>query len=245
MLISIMLTSLGYVYVYRILGSSLKKIGLFNYHAHIFLSFVVLMLISFIFLGPHPIWLWLSFGTIFLFIKSSPQIFFRYMETLIQRHTLRILDHMVLGVQSGHSLRVSLAALAAQESSLLRVSLHNLFHAIEYDSAPADLGTATLARLFEELMRIEKSQSKCADQLRALRKRVKTIEDFRRRSGQVTMQIRMQAAISALLYLGLLAFMISQFGFFAYRGLILLSGSLFLSGLVTVFVIGRRVRWNT
>lgn len=245
MLISIMLTSLGYVYINRILGSSLKKIGFFNYQKHIFLSLVVVMLIFFMFLSPHPIWLWFSIGIIFLIIKIAPHLFFRYLETLIQRQTLRILDHMVLGVQSGHSLRVSLAALATQESSLLRIPLENLYHAIAFDSAVEDLGSATLARLFEDLMRIEKSQSKCADQLRSLRKRVKTIEDFRRRSGQVAMQIRMQAAISALLYIGLMAFMISQFGFLAYRALILLSGVLFLSGLVTVFVIGRRVRWNT
>jgi hypothetical protein len=116
---------------------------------------------------------------------------------------------------------------------------------IDFDLQVEDLGSETLKRIFEDLFRIERSQSKCAEQLRALRKRVKTIENFRRKSGLVTMQIRMQAAISALLYLGLLIFMITQFGFFSNRGVILVSGSLFLSGLVTVFVIGRRFRWTT
>ena len=245
MLISIMLTSLGYVYAHRIIGTSLKKIGFFKYHKLIFLSFVGLMLGFFIILVSRPYCLWVFFGIIFLFIKALPRLFLKYLESQIQKHTLRVLDHLVLEVQSGNSLRASLASLAAQESSLLRVSWHNLFHAIAYNSAIEDLGSETLKRIFEDLFRIERSQSKCAEQLRALRKRVKTIENFRRKSGLVTMQIRMQAAISALLYLGLLIFMITQFGFFSNRGVILVSGSLFLSGLVTVFVIGRRFSWTT
>jgi hypothetical protein len=135
--------------------------------------------------------------------------------------------------------------LSAQESSLLRIPLQNLTHAIVYENSSASLRSAMLKTLYEELCRIEKSQSKCVDQLRALRKQIKMMEDFRRRSGQVSMQIRMQASVSAVLYVGLLLFMITQFGFFEYRGLILTSGVLFFGGLVTVFVIGRRSQWNT
>jgi hypothetical protein len=245
MLTSITLTSLGFVFAYRILGSSLQKIGFSNHHARIFLFSAGLMLFFFIFVGSRPALLWFFFGTILVFIKSLPYFFSRYLEILIQRHTLRMVDRLVLGVQSGQSLRTSLKQLATQESSLLRIPWQNLYHAITFENSLAGLGSPSLRRLGEELGRIERSQSKCADQLRALRKQIKTLQDFRRKSGQVTMQIRMQAAVSALLYVALLLFMTTQFGFYGNRGLILASGALFSGGLVTVFVIGRRNRWNT
>jgi hypothetical protein len=55
----------------------------------------------------------------------------------------------------------------------------------------------------------------------------------------------MQAAISTLLFAGLLLFMITQFGFYQHQTLILVSGTLFFIGVVTVFVIGRRLQWTT
>lgn len=243
--VSILLTSLGFVFAHRILRSSLQKIGLSNLHTRIFLVLAALMIVFFIILAPHPSLLWIFFGTLFILLKLLPQLFSRYQEKLIQSHTLRMLDHLILSVQSGHSLRASLAMLSRQEPSLLRVSWENLVHAIAVENSPASLKSPSLKKLFGELSRIEKSQAKCVDQLRSLRRNLKTLEDFRRRSGQVSLQIRMQAAISTLLFAGLLLFMITQFGFYQHQTLILVSGTLFFIGVVTVFVIGRRLQWTT
>ena len=243
--ISILLTSLGFVFAHRILASSLHKIGFSNLHARIFLLLAALMIIFFITLSPHPSLLWLFFGTIFILLSLLPLFFSHYQEKLIQSHTLRLLDHLILNIQSGQSLRTSLVMLTSQESSLLRVSWGNLVHALVFENSSASLKSPALKNLFDELSRIERSQAKSADQLRSLRRNLKTLEDFRRRSGQVSLQIRMQAAISTLLFVGLLLFMITQFGFYAHRTLILAAGTLFFSGVVTVFVIGRRLQWST
>jgi hypothetical protein len=243
--VSILLTSLGLVFAHRILGSSLQKIGLSNLHARIFTILAASMIGFFAILAPHPSLLWIFFGMVFILLKLLPHLFSRYQDKLIQAHTLRLLDHLILSVQSGHSLRVSLMMLSRQEPSLLRVSWENLVHAIAVENSSASLKSASLKKLFDELSRIEKSQAKSADQLRSLRRNLKTSEDFRRRSGQVSLQIRMQAAISTLLFVGLLLFMITQFGFYRHQLLILTSGTLFFVGVVTVFVIGRRLRWNT
>jgi len=243
--VSILLTSLGFVFAHRILGSSLQKIGLSNLLPRIFLVLVALMILFFLILGPQPMLLWIFFGTLFILLKLLPYFFSRYQEKLIQAHTLRLLDHLILSVQSGQSLRASLVMLSRQESSLLRVSWENLVHAIVFENSAKSLRSPALKNLFEELSRIERSQAKCVDQLRSLRGNWKTLADFRRRSGQVSLQIRMQAAISTLLFVSLLLFMITQFGFFQHRMLILTSGTLFFSGVVTVFVIGRRLQWST
>lgn len=245
MLVSFLLTSIGFAFIHRILGSSLRKIGFPNLHARVFMFLAALMLIFFIIMGPHPTLLWFFFGMILILVKQMPQVFSAYQEFLIQKHLLRMLDQLVLGVQSGQSLRASLQTMAAGESSLLRIPLQNFVHAIAYENSPANLRSNTLRKLFDEMSRIEKSDSKCSEQLRAMRKQLKTVKDFRRRSGQVTMQIRMQAAVSAILYVALLFFMISQFGFNENRRLILASAILFFAGLVTVFVIGRKNQWNT
>ncbi|WP_413289385.1 hypothetical protein [Bdellovibrio sp. HCB337] len=245
MILSILLTSVGIAFAHRILGASLQKVGFLNLHARIFLVLAALMIFFFATKGPHPTHLWVFFGTVFILLKLLPYFFSRYQEKLIHAHTLRVLDHLILGVQSGQSLRASLMMLASQESSLLRVSWENLTHAICFENSSAGLKSPALKNLFEELHRIERSQSKCGEQMRSLRKNLKTLEDFRRRSGQVSLQIRMQAAISALLYVGLLLFMLTQFGFYQHRTIIIISGTLFFVGMVTVFVIGRRIQWNT
>lgn len=243
--VSIWLTSLGFVFAHRILGSSLQKIGLSNLHARFFLLLTALMIVFFIILASHPTLLWFFFGTVFILLKLLPPFFSRYQEKLIQAHTLRILDHLILSVQSGQSLRASLITLARGEPHLLRISWENLVHAMVFENSAVNLKSPSLKNLFEELSRIEKSQAKCADQLRSLRKNLKILEDFRRRSGQVSLQIRMQAAISALLFVGLLLFIVTQFGFYQHRGTIFVAGTLFFAGMVTVFVIGRRLQWTT
>jgi hypothetical protein len=245
MLISFLLTSVGFVFAHRILATSLKKIGYLNHHPRVFVILAGFVLFFFITMGSRPTLLWLLIGTILILLKSLPAFFSQYQEFLVQKNTLRILDHLVLGVQSGQSLRTSLQVLSARESSLLRIPMQNLVHAVTLENSSASLESPTLKKLYEELSRIEKSQSKFAEQLRALRRQTKTLKDFRRRSGQVTMQIRMQALVSAVLYVALLVFIIAQFGFFENRRLILASALLFFGGLVTVFVIGRRNRWNT
>lgn len=243
--VSIWLTSLGFVFAHRILGSSLQKIGLSNLHTRIFLVLAALMITFFIILAPHPSLLWFFIGTFLILLRLLPNFFSRYQEKLIHAHTLRLLDHLILNVQSGQSLRASLMLLSRQEPSLLRISWQNLAHALAVENSSSSLKSATLKSLFDELSRIEKSQAKCAEQLRSFRRNLKTLEDFRRRSGQVSLQIRMQAAISTLLFVGLLLFMITQFGFYQHQSLILAAGSLFFIGVVTVFVIGRRLQWTT
>ncbi|MGZ3743751.1 MAG: hypothetical protein ACXWRA_07860 [Pseudobdellovibrionaceae bacterium] len=245
MIVSILLTTLGFVFAYRILTSSLQSIGLSNLQTRIFLLLACLMIFLFLLWNPQPMLLWFLFGIIFILLRLLPYFFYSYQEKLIQSQTLRLLDHLILGVQSGESLRSSLVKISHQESSLLRVSLENLVHAIVLENSSAGLKSKSLKTLFDELSRIEKSHSKCADQLRSLRRNLKILEDFRRRSGQVGLQIRMQAAISALLYVGLLFFMITQFGFYQNQELILASLTLFFSGMVTVFVIGRKFQWTT
>lgn len=243
--VSILLTSLGFLFVHRILASALQKIGLSKLHTRFFAVLAVVMIAFFVILGAHPMELWFLFGTIFILLSLLPYFFSRYQEKLIRIHTIRLLDHLILAVQSGHSLRASLVNLSRQESMLLRVSLENLVHAIVFEDSPKSLRSPALRQLFEELRRIEKSQTKCADQLRSLRKNLKTLDDFRRRSGQVSLQIRMQAGISAALFVALMLFVIFQFGFYQHRSLILGSATLFFIGLVTVFVIGRRMQWTT
>lgn len=243
--VSIPLTTLGFLFAHRILTTSLQHIGLSNHCARIFIILAAFMIFFFIIWHQHPFILWCFFGIIFILLRLLPYFFSRYQEKLIQSHTLRLLDHLILGVQSGHSLRSSLVMISRQESSLLRISLENLVHAIVFENASSGLKSVSLKNLFDELKRIENSHSKCAEQLKALRRNLKTLADFRRRSGQVSLQIRMQAAISALIYVGLLFFMTTQFGFYQNRELIGASASLFFCGLVTVFVIGRKLQWTT
>jgi hypothetical protein len=95
-----------------------------------------------------------------------------------------------------------------------------------------------------ELVQIDRSQNRVIDQVRALRRHLKIQENFRRRSMQVTQQIKMQAIIVTLLYLLLLSFVINQFGFTQNKNVILISGLIFTFGLIWIFKVGRRIKWK-
>ncbi|MGZ3749168.1 MAG: hypothetical protein ACXWRE_16610, partial [Pseudobdellovibrionaceae bacterium] len=119
MIVSILLTTLGFVFAYRILTSSLQSIGLSNLQTRIFLLLACLMIFLFLLWNPQPMLLWFLFGIIFILLRLLPYFFYSYQEKLIQSQTLRLLDHLILGVQSGESLRSSLVKISHQESSLL------------------------------------------------------------------------------------------------------------------------------
>lgn len=95
-----------------------------------------------------------------------------------------------------------------------------------------------------ELYQIESSQHKAIEKLCSWRDRIKIESDFRRKMGQVTMQIRAQAMLLLFFYLALLLFSAAKEGSHASLTLLLMSFLLFSLGFFLIFWLGRRVKWS-
>ncbi|WP_172795289.1 hypothetical protein [Bdellovibrio bacteriovorus] len=155
-----------------------------------------------------------------------------------------LLDAVILGLQTGKSFRSSLYAAIENQSGWMRHQLMELYQSLAMSENVIAMKSALLQDFRDEILEIDRSQSRCIDQVRALRRELKMHEDFRRRSGQVSQQLKMQAIIVTALYVALLFFVIMQFGFKEHGKLILMSCLIFLSGLIWIFAMGRRLKWK-
>ena len=211
-----------------------------------FFMFLLVLLISILVMSFHssPIVLWLLIGIISITLKFFPHILRFFLLQRLSRSLIPLLDCVILSLQTGKSFRVSLLSAIENQSGWQRNQLREIYNSIITSDVSPALKSLVLKDFQAELAEIDRSQNRVVDQVKALRRHLKIQENFRRRSGQVTQQIKMQAIIVTALYFALLAFVILQFGFFQNRWLILFSSFVFLIGLVWIFSVGRSLKWK-
>lgn len=80
--------------------------------------------------------------------------------------------------------------------------------------------------------------------LESYREHMTVLRNFRRRSRQVTVQIRAQMIVMVILYVGALIYFLKKYDE-ELSGFLWCSLSLFFVGLVLVFLLGRKTKWST
>lgn len=188
--------------------------------------------------------LWLFIGILLISLKFFPIILRFFLIRRLRSALIPFLDCVILGLQTGKSFRLSLFSAVDMQSGWVHHQLKEVIESLQMSETVTAVKSALLKDLQRELVEIDRSQTRCVEQVKALRRELKMQEDFRRRSGQVTQQIKMQAIIVTALYLALFSFVIMQFGFQEHRFLILMSLLIFLGGLLWIFSVGRRMRWK-
>ncbi|MGZ3774903.1 MAG: hypothetical protein ACXVCY_01080 [Pseudobdellovibrionaceae bacterium] len=244
MLIVFSISLIGYALVRRILSSISREFA-FSQQLIRSLSISNLVVVCiFTASGISAPTLWLFIGILLITLKFFP-IFLRFFLLKRLRSSLiPFLDSVILGLQTGKSFRLSLIAATETQSGWVHHQVKEVVESLQMSENVTAMKTALLKDFQKELTEIDRSQTRCVDQVKALRRELKMHEDFRRRSGQVTQQIKMQAIIVTALYIALLAFVITQFGFNEHRHLILMSFLIFLAGLLWIFSVGRRMKWK-
>ncbi|KHD88023.1 MAG: hypothetical protein OM95_10880 [Bdellovibrio sp. ArHS] len=244
MLIFFMISMIGHVLVHRILSSMARD---FAFSQQLFRSLAIsnLVVISFITaIMPSAPSLWLFIGILLITLKLFPPILRFFLQKGMRSALIPLLDGVILGLQTGKSFRSSLYAAIENQSGWRRHQLMELYQSLAMSENVIAMKSALLQDFRDDLQEIDRSQSRCIEQVKALRRDLKMHEDFRRRSGQVTQQIKMQAIIVTALYVALFLFVIMQFGFKEHKNLILTSFLIFFGGLVWIFVAGRRMKWK-
>lgn len=98
--------------------------------------------------------------------------------------------------------------------------------------------------LARDLIEIERKPTKMVDQLRSLRDFWRTRQDFRRRSAQVLLQARTQAAVSAVFFVPLVLWNILDRSGSQVGTRLFVATILFATGMAWIFRMGRRIRWR-
>ncbi len=195
-------------------------------------------------LAPSVLAIWCYQLVMIITICCLPRWLQTHLESQLQRIVVPFLDHAILSIQSGNPLRNSVKESANSFVGWKKYELLKACSSLILSSEEINLQSDVLRRLFDEIGWIDRGRNKTLEQLRSLRWHYKVQEDFRRRSGQISQQTRIQAVIMTILYISLLLFNGFEFGFKEQLTLILFSVALFTTGLVLVFSIGRRLKWK-
>ncbi len=150
------------------------------------------------------------------------------------------LNQIIIRMRSGESFRSSAHHLIQQHSCWSKWSAAVLFqpqkkfHSVWQEEH----------LLYREFLNIHQHPHQALPRLLALREQLSKLSDFRRRSGQVLMQIRMQAVVLLVMQIALSIFVIWKWGLKNQVGLLILASVLHALGLLTLALMGRKVKWT-
>ncbi len=243
-MLSLLISFFGYIVSIRLFSALFFRFNLKKNFLHgifylllIFDLFVIILSFS-----PPFICLWHVF--LFLTILLSPRWVEVHLERSLRDYCVFFLDQVILSVQVGSSLRNSIKTVAEQEKGWKHYELMKAHAALFLSEESAQLRSPVLKELFEELKWIDSSRVRTLEQLKSLRWHHHVQLEFRRKSGQVAQQTRIQAVVVSILYVALLAFNIAHFGFFENLQLLTMSAVFFVIGLILIFLLGRRIKWK-
>lgn len=177
-------------------------------------------------------------------LNFTPHWLETLLESQLQRIIVPFLDHTILSIQTGIPLRNAVKESANRFFGWKKYELLKAHSSLMLSSAEINLQSRVLCHLFDEIRWVDQARNKTLEQLKSIRWHYKVQEDFRRRSGQISQQTRIQASVMTILYLCLLFFNGFEFGFKDQWSLILFSGALFSIGLILVFTLGKRMKWK-
>lgn len=179
-----------------------------------------------------------------LSIFLSPHLIEKQLEKLLKAYTVTFLDQVILSVQAGQSIRNAVRSVIEGGRGWKRAEFLKAYTQLLMAEQPTSLSSQVLQTLFEELRWIDQGRVKTIEQLKSLRWHYKVHQDFRRKTIQVSQQTRIQALIVTFMYGALLSFNVIHFGFLENIKLILLSLAFFVTGTVSIFILGRRLKWT-
>ncbi len=164
-------------------------------------------------------------------------------ERMFRQDFVDFLDRTILQVRSGQSFSNSLELSNIKTPVQSKIKLEKIIEAVHF-SQKIETTNEFLAEIFEEMSSVEHFPHKTLDKLCSFRRKIKIEEDFRRKSGRIVRQVRIQIVFLVVMYSCVLTFIISRFGFRENFKIIFISLALFVLGIVGFFYFGVRKQWK-
>ena len=189
------------------------------------------------------------FAVVFL---AGYYIFQKIERWRMQRRFRRVfrlfLNQVILLMVSGKSFRHSFRESLVQFDLLSRRILAEIYEIVTFSQQLPQTSGAEFGdferRVLQKLIIVDKNPQNPVTQLKNFRTELELTDFFRHRSRQATSAIRFQAMVLFLLYMGLLVFVIQQFGWGVTKVPILASLPLFTAGGIVFYFMGRKRRWR-
>lgn len=194
-----------------------SKINLF---AHLFIVFLMMFVI-----------------TVTIFVTRLRR------EKEFRQEFVEFMDRIILQMRTGRGFRHSFELSNRLTAYQSQQKIQKIFDCIMFD-AKLTQNDPFVLEIYHHFKEIERSSLKSIERLVAFRKKLRTEDDFRRRSGVLVRQSRIQVVFLSILYACLLLFISFQFPVLQYWKVYLSSFGFFFSGLIMFFVIIRRKIWR-
>lgn len=169
--------------------------------------------------------------------------FFRQ-NSLIDEHLLRLLDHLLMNMKCGKAFRPSLEQASSEiPPGLLKNQVQNLLCELQMNNKRT-FQEPWVDTIYKELRQVDSLPHQAIAMLMSWRARKRLEYFFRRRSSQVAWQVRLQTIVVSFLYVMIWCWTDWQR---VWRQMPLLAVSslfLFLVGVIVIFTLGRRIKWN-
>lgn len=182
------------------------------------------------------------FAQIGLVCAYLARIFFENWQNrqLERKSSLDFLNQLIIRMRSGESFRASALHLIEENMRWNKWSAAVAFQPQnKFDSVWPEEHL-----IYQEFINIHKQPHQALSRLLALREQLNKLSDFRRRSGQVLLQVRMQAVVLLFMQIALSIFVIWKWGLKNQVGLLILASVLHLLGILTLTLMGRKVKWT-
>ncbi len=205
----------------------------------------VLVIVSFSFFTSSILVLWM--------LSFTPQLVFwifiaflkRYRSQKFEERFEEILGLMILKMKSGKAFRSAFSEVISESPYGIQRILIDIRDVVVFSQLKNSVKLSAFIKLILiEFVQADQAPHAALKRLVSFRDRLKIQTDFRRKSGQVMQQIRIQSLILSGVYFALFIFVIKRFGFESNHQMILLSVSLFLTGIAFIFYRGNKIKWK-
>jgi Flp pilus assembly protein TadB len=182
-----------------------------------------------------------------LLLQNLELIFNLYLRHRFEAELIKFIDEIILTMSTGRSFRDAFVSICQQNESyftkkILEIhkssQLNTIINIKNWQNEPKFLDLWHLFRA------IEQNTHKQLEKLRAYRRQLYWEQNFRRKSAQATSQVKAQAFILSGLYIALLIYVLKTTGGNIVRW-ILISLMLYLTGLLSLYILGKRKPWKT
>ena len=218
-----------------ILRSSMPKIGTLY-----FLAVIAVLIFS----GRSLLHLWIGVFLPLLFFLAVVAVLKARREARFREEIYHIMNRLILKMKSGKSLRHAMGDLLQEVDPFMRHKFGEIFDFVVFSQHQEKKPSAFVSAIIFELKKVDEEPHAAIRRLITYRDRLQIEAEFRRRSGQIVQQIRIQAILLSGLYLAVLLFVGREFGFRKNLSEIGISLLLFFIGLAWIVFGGRKMRWK-
>ena len=171
-------------------------------------------------------------------------LFDKIMKNVFEKSKIQLLDALILQIRVGQSPQKALTEAVYSCSNLEKKIFDPMKYIFGANFSSEQIQFIFVKNYILELRAILISSSRVVEQIQSFRDGLKIQFQFHHKSKQITQQIKAQAIVAAFIYL--MIFLISYYnlGLSEYPMLMMVSGLMFIAGLILVFKLGGSIKWK-